>query len=139
MARGGGVKLIKLFTVIAVCVMVTACSSTRDPVPTVAPQITLPEHGTSLQAYGLTHDPASLVWLPESTTVTYSADQANLLIVSGPVAQAQQVENYLSETLPGLGWTITSQVEGALLFDSGIWQGAYVVGDESWALTVRND
>jgi hypothetical protein len=88
---------------------------------------------------GLTHGPGDSIWLPDGTELTYLADQPNALIVTGTLAQADAVQRYLSQTLPGLGWTITDQADGGILFQRGEWHGAYAVGHDSWALTVRDD
>jgi hypothetical protein len=80
-----------------------------------------------------------MIWIPDHVTLTYTADQGNLLIVTGIISEAKDIEAYLRGTLPGLGWEITSESSGALMFSNEVWHGAYVEGDQSWALTVRND
>ncbi|MDR0285147.1 MAG: hypothetical protein LBI33_09700 [Propionibacteriaceae bacterium] len=92
----------------------------------------------SLADLGYTHTPANRIWLP-AVALTYTADQPNALIAVGGVAQAGAVEDCLRTTLPSLGWTITADAPGALLFEDAEWHGAYVVGTDTWALTVRND
>ena len=107
--------------------------------PTLPPILATPTSGRSLAALGYTHEPADRIWLPFGVTVTYTADQPNTLIAVGEGSEATTVELYLRETLPGLGWTITDQAAGGLLFEMPPWQGAYAQGTDTWALTVRND
>lgn len=123
----------------ACCMALSACSSAPIDYPGPTPQVTTPAQGASLSGWGLTHEPAERIWLPSGTTLTYTADQPNLLIAVGVLAEAEEVEYYLRQSLPGLGWEITSEAEGAVMFASGAWHGAYVRGEDSWALTVRND
>jgi len=101
--------------------------------------VVTPGQGQSLSALGFKNGPADLIWLPGGVQVGYGADQPNALIVTGNTAQAAQVEEFLRQTLPGLGWQITDDAPGGLLFEQGQWQGAYALGGDSWALTVRND
>ena len=123
------------------CLMLAGCSVTIPPEesPSVTTPVITPSQGRPLERWGFTHHPASLVWLPSGTTLTYTADQPNLLIAVGSISQAPGVEAYLRETLPGLGWEITSETDGAVIFVGMGWQGAYVQGVDYWALTVRND
>ena len=125
------------------CLLLAGCSAasngtfgTAQP-PT--PAVVTPSSGRSLADVGFENGAAPLVWLPVGTQVTYTADQPNLLIVTGTSSQASQVEEYLRQTLPGLGWRITAEADGGLMFEQGEWHGAYALGTDSWALTVRND
>ena len=130
---------------VAGCFLLAGCSiasTGTGETPTgseVAPVISTPSSGRSLSNLGFTNGAAPLVWLPTGIQVTYTADQPNLLIVTGVAAQAAQVEAYLRQTLPGLGWHITAEADGGLMFDQAEWHGAYVLGEDTWALTVRND
>ena len=126
------------------CLVFSSCAagyseypSTVDPSTPASTKI--PSSGESLASIGFTHEPASQIWLPTRIRLTYAADQENLLIVTGTMSEASVVEAYLKETLPGLGWEITSESDGALMFTQDSWHGAYVEGDQSWALTIRND
>jgi len=122
------------------CLLLAGCSSTTIIIEeTPSPVISTPAQGRSLSDVGFTHEPAELLWLPTGIRLTYTADRPNLLTVTGLSTQADQVEEYLRQNLPLLGWRITADADGGLLFEQGEWQGAYVVGEDSWALTVRND
>ena len=135
------VKTVLLLLLVLCCVALAGCSQAVTSAPGSSPTPTLvqPTTGSSLAQVGLTHDPASRIWLPSGTTLTYTADQPNLLIAVGTLAQADQVQSYLRQTLPGLGWQIDQDAPGGLLFHDGQWHGAYALGTTSWALTVRND
>ena len=133
----------KAILVAAGCLLLAGCSAastgtfgTAQP-PT--PAVVTPSSGRSLSDVGFTNGAARLVWLPVGTEVTYTADQPNLLIVTGDSSQASNVEDYLRQTLPGLGWRITAEADGGLMFTQAEWHGAYALGTDTWALTVRND
>ncbi len=128
------------------CLLLTGCASAPDPAdtgsaagPTVPTATALPSEGRSLADRGLSVEVARLIWLPSDARLTYTAEQPNLVIVTGPADQAGQVQDYLSRNLPGLGWRITAEDSGGLLFDQGQWRGAYALGQTEWALTVRDD
>jgi len=110
-------------------------STIQEPTP----QVSTPSQGSSLATVGITNSMAERVWLPAGTELTYTADQPNLLIAIGVLGQADQVQDYLRQTLPGLGWTITADEPGGLIFEQSDWHGGYAVGADSWALTVRDD
>ena len=121
--------------------LLAGCAAGQSGLATSAPPPTptTPDQGQSLSALGFTNGPAELIWLPRDVRITYGADQPNALIASGDAAQGPLVEDFLRLTLPGLGWRITADADGGLLFQQGEWQGAYALGGDSWALTVRND
>ena len=138
--KGVRVEINKRILILAGCLMLTGCSAASTEVsPSPTPVIATPSQGRSLTDAGFTNGAASLVWLPTGILLTYTADQPNLLIVTGDSSQASQVEDYLRANLPRLGWQITAEADGGLLFDQGEWHGAYALGQDSWALTVRND
>jgi len=131
-------------TMVAGLALVTlaGCAAAVPPTPSptpVASAIVTPDQGQSLAALGFTNGPAALIWLPTGVQLTYTADQPNALIAAGDSSQAGAVQDYLRQTLPGLGWQITADADGGLMFQQGNWQGAYALGTDSWALTVRDD
>ena len=121
--------------------LLTGCSAAVDlePLEPTAVEVVTPGQGRSLASLGFECPVAESVWLPGGTVLTYTADQPNVVIVAGQAEQAESVQEYLRETLPGLGWRITSESEGGLLFENDEWHGAYALGEDSWALTARND
>ncbi len=131
--------------IVAALVALGGCSASpagggqSSPVPVPVPATATPAQGRSLAQLGLTEGPSDLIWLPDQVLVTYQAQQPNLLIVSGGIAQADLVEDYLRSTLPALGWRITADAPGGLLFEQGAWHGGFAAGDQDWALTVRDD
>jgi len=130
-----------MIVIVVACLLLAGCSATsvevgQSPTPRI---VTTPSTGESLASLGFENGCASMVWLPSGTQLTYTADQPNLVIVAGQTSQAPQVEEYLRRTLPMLGWTITASGDGGLMFTQGEWHGAYALGGDSWALTVRND
>ncbi|MCL2736206.1 MAG: hypothetical protein FWD75_06195 [Propionibacteriaceae bacterium] len=133
-------KVRRALCAVVVCLGMAGCSAVPvgiQDTPSVA--VVTPQEGQSLAQRGFTHPPADQIWLPSSTILTYTADQPNLLIGVGPADQSDTVQEFLRETLPGLGWQITADAPGGLLFERGAWHGAYALGDTSWALTVRDD
>ncbi|MDR2896746.1 MAG: hypothetical protein LBV30_08900 [Propionibacteriaceae bacterium] len=80
-----------------------------------------------------------LIWLPQGVRSTVDADQPNLVIVSGLADQSSQVLAFLELSLPDLGWRISDRSPEALMFEQAPWQGAFVIVDDQWALTARND
>jgi len=132
--------LLAWLAVVALAGGVAGCSAAAGQAgSTPSPSVSVPDHGRSLAGLGLTNGPGDDIWLPAGVTLTYTADQPNLLIVVGPSAQASVVQAYLVQTLPGLGWTITGNAPGGVTFQNGVWRGAYALGTDSWALTVRDD
>ena len=136
-------EISKRILALAGCLLLAGCTTAPTPVTTPeatpTPVIATPSSGRALSDVGFANGAAYLVWLPTGISLTYTADQPNLLIVTGNASQASEVENYLRQTLPGLGWQITADAAGGLMFDQGEWHGAYALGQDSWALTVRND
>jgi len=118
----------------------SAAVGSYGPTPAATPSVLVtPATGRSLASAGFTNPIAQQLWLPIGTTLTLTADQPNLVTVVGELDQADGVQAYLAQTLPGLGWTITAQGDGGLVFEQGVWQGGYARGSDNWALTVRND
>ncbi|MCL1907378.1 MAG: hypothetical protein FWG08_05635 [Propionibacteriaceae bacterium] len=123
--------------VASVCLAGCGAQDWKQQSPIV--EVTYPDEGQSVEQWEV-NNPATLeIWLPDHITLTYTAHQENLLIIVGIIDEAEVVEEYLQSSLPGLGWTITAQGAGGLMFDYGDWQGGFAVGNTSWALTVRND
>lgn len=122
------------------CLALAGCSAGGiSPEPTPTPVVVTPDTGGPLTGRGYHNYPAGLVWLPDGVSLTYTADQPNVLIAMGPIGEARAVQDYLTATLPGLGWRITATADDALMFTQGQWRGAFVRGVDSWALTVRDD
>jgi hypothetical protein len=111
----------------------------QQAVPSPTPSIATPSQGQSLADLGWTNSVAELIWLPPGIQFIRQADQPNALIVTGSVSQGSTVQAYLRQTLEPLGWTITADAPGALMFEQGRWQGAYAEGLTTWGLTVRDD
>jgi hypothetical protein len=124
---------------LAGALVLAGCAAAPVEVPSWPPVTAPARGGQAVADLGLTTPVAAWIWLPDNLVLTHTADQPNLLIVAGPADQAGLVEDYLRATLPGLGWTITADAPGALLFERAPWHGAYALGDDSWALTARND
>lgn len=118
----------------AAATVVGSATATASPTALVTPTT-----GRSLASAGFTNAIAQRLWLPTGTVLTLTADQPNLVTVVGDLDQADTVQAYLAQTLPGLGWTITARGDGGLVFTQGVWQGGYARGSTNWALTVRDD
>lgn len=133
------IPFLSLAMVVCVSLLISGCGAADISIPTPTVIVVTPSQGQSLKHFGYTYDPADLIWLPTDTQLTYAANQPNTLIAVGYASQASEVQTYLTQVLPGLGWKITAESDGALLFEQGEWQGGYALGDNDWALTVRND
>ncbi|MDR1212532.1 MAG: hypothetical protein LBK54_00265 [Propionibacteriaceae bacterium] len=110
------------------------------PVPSdsaVAPSPALP--GVCLDRLGFEQGPIERLCLPVGVELTYRYGAARTLIVIGPEAFGPTVLEYFVATLPGLGWRLTGQSATALTFEDDVWQGAFVIGDGVWGLTVRSE
>ncbi|MDR0784112.1 MAG: hypothetical protein LBE83_10210 [Propionibacteriaceae bacterium] len=130
----------RLALVVVGCLALVGCSAAWDGYdPPEPPTLTTPSTGASLAGLGFTNAIGEAIWLPTGVLITFFADQPNLVIAAGVIEEAELVEDYLRVTLPGLGWEITADAPGGLLFTKDDWQGAYAVGADNWALTVRND
>ena len=136
-------RLRRVLSGLVVCWLLAGCAAgpgTLVGPPEVESSVpATPARGQSLSALGFNNGPADLIWLPSGVRVAHVADQPNALIVIGGAAEGPQIQDYLRQTLPGLGWQITADAPGGLLFQQAEWQGAYALGAGSWALTVRND
>lgn len=139
MRKGGTVAIRKAVLALVGCLALAGCSAANFGTEIPTPTVIIPSQGQSLSEAGFTNGPGDLVWLPQGIRLEYAADQPNLLIAVGDSSQAPEVEDYLRQTLPGLGWRITADAGGGLMFEQGEWHGAYALGTDSWALTVRND
>jgi hypothetical protein len=128
--------LLAIASAVALGGCAAAAPDAIDPSPTT---VVSPAGGVALASLGFTHEPAERVWLPADVDVTAFVDQPNALVVTGDGSDAAQVEDFLAETLPDTGWTVTAEGEGGLIFESGEWNGAFAAGEDTWGLTVRND
>ena len=133
-------RIERILVAVGAGLLLAGCAGAVDfPEPSATPLLVTPSTGRPLTDFGYIHAPAGLIWLPAQTRLTYQADQANTLIAVGQAWQADETQAYLSQVLPGLGWRITAEADGAMMFEQGEWHGGYALGVDTWALTVRND
>ncbi|GAA1389313.1 hypothetical protein [Luteococcus peritonei] len=127
--------------------LVAGCSSapeasTNTTAPTPATTFSLPAGATTLREMMLVNGPSSLV-LPGDVSTTSRIDQPNVVTLTFPVGQGEQLAEWLTSTLPANGWSVDAARETSMLFhdddvDGEPWQGAFTCSRTSCALTLRN-
>lgn len=114
-----------------------AGSSSGSPAP-VAPvaSASLPAGGALLTDAGITHGPAGFS-VPAGLVVDKVIDQSNVVTLIMDDTQGARLEAYLRANLAAMGFQITGDVPGSLLFAAPGWEGAYTSGGGIAGLTLR--
>lgn len=104
--------------------------------PSLPAGVSIPANGWSLRNMGVVNGPAALS-VPAGSQFAVRADtsQEVTLVFAAPAAAA--VADYLRTALPGTGFTITADRDGAMTFAGYGWTGTYLVTGDLCALTVR--
>lgn len=117
-----------------------ACSAAQ-PAPTPAPsssaaEASTPADGVTLRDLGFRNAPEGFS-VPKGLSVEQVVDQPNVVTIvsSGPVAH--EIAPYLRANLAGMGFTLTGDAEGSLVFHDSVWDGALTSANELVGLTLR--
>lgn len=121
---------------------VAGCSSA--PMPTPAPTMTVsapaeaPADGVLLSDLGFVNAPEGFS-IPRGADIEQEVDSANNVTVVLAAPAGDEVADYLRRNLPAMGFTITADANGSLLFESALHDGAFTVTGELSALSLRTD
>lgn len=121
---------------------VAGCSSA--PVPTPSPSTTVsvpaeaPADGVLLSDLGFVNSPPGFS-IPRGADIEQEVDSANNVTVVLTAPAGDEVADYLRRNLPAMGFTITADANGSLLFESAVHDGAFTVTGELAALSLRTD
>lgn len=121
---------------------VAGCSSA--PMPTPAPSMTVsapaeaPADGVLLSDLGFVNAPEGFS-IPRGADIEQEVDSANNVTVVLAAPAGDEVADYLRRNLPAMGFTITADANGSLLFESAVHDGAFTVTGELSALSLRTD
>lgn len=121
---------------------VAGCSTA--PTPTPAPSMTVsapaeaPADGVLLSDLGFVNAPPGFS-IPRGADIEQEVDSANNVTVVLAAPAGDEVADYLRRNLPAMGFTITADANGSLLFESAVHDGAFTVTGELSALSLRTD
>lgn len=124
-------------------VAVAGCSATPTP-PTPTPPVTVsatteaPAGGVLLSDLGFTNAPAGFS-IPQEAEIKERVDSGNNITVVLHYPIGVEVADYLRRHLPAMGFTITADAGGSLLFESAVHDGAFTMTGELSALSLRTD
>lgn len=126
----GGVKsslLVALCATTLACVALAGCSAAPEafaPTPGASAVATPGPDARSLRELGLRNGPEAF-WLPREVTVRERIDQPNVVTLSFDASEGPALARYLSEHLAEMGWDVTADRNGSLLFTTDDWRGAF--------------
>ena len=121
---------------------VAGCSAAPGPAP--SPSVTLeaptqaPPDGVLLSDLGFTNAPPGFS-VPRDAVIEERVDSANNITVVLSAPPGEDVAAYLRRHLPAMGFTITADAGGSLLFESAVHDGAFTLTDGLSALSLRTD
>ncbi|VEP39390.1 hypothetical protein TLA_TLA_00798 [Tessaracoccus lapidicaptus] len=131
-----------MFLGLAALLAVTGCAaapaSTPGPNPAPAAAATAPAGGVLLTDLGFTHAPAGFS-LPRTVVIDEAINAGNNVTVVLTQPSGAEVADYLRRHLDAMGFTITADGGGSLLFESATHDGAFTVTDGLAALSLRTD
>lgn len=123
---------------------VSGCSSAPVPTPSPTPSVTVsapsgaPADGVLLSDLGFVNAPAGFS-IPRGAVIEEQVDSGNNITVVLSAPSGDDVAAYLRRNLPAMGFTITADAGGSLLFESAVHDGAFTVTDALSALSLRTD
>lgn len=108
--------------------LLAGCSSVPNfdppntPPPTTVP---VPADGMSLRELGVKYGPVDAVVIPRQHELRLLTSQINVVNLVFTAPDAQALAEWFRTTLPGAGWEITTDNNGALLFTGYGWDGSF--------------
>lgn len=121
----------------------TGCSAAASPsepeasAPAVSATVA-PDDGVLLSALGFTYAPAGFS-IPRDAVVSERIDASNNVTVVLAQPDGAEIADYLRTNLPGMGFEVTADGDGSLLFESPTHSGAFTSTDTLSALSLRTD
>lgn len=128
----------RVVTAIALGLAFAGCSSPQPVEPAASFSFQLPSDGVLAEQAGIENAPDGFS-LPKGLTVSDLVDQPNVVTFITDVENAQKLEQYLINNLDKMGFTITGQAPGSLVFERDGWQGAFTTSDEIAGFTLRKN
>lgn len=134
--------LVLSLTVLTALTVAGCNGSASAPGPPVPPATRLAAPasvpgGVSLAALGFRYGPADRVWLPNTVIIRTRVDQENVVTVVLDEPAGDTVAAFLRAHLPAGGFTITTDANGALIFNDPDWAGSFMSNERLCALTLR--
>ena len=122
---------------------VAGCSAPQlspSPTPSVTAGVLTeaPADGVLLSEIGFRHAPAGFS-IPRDAEIEERVDSGNNITVVLSSPTGDEVADYLRRNLPAMGFTVTADAGGSLLFESAVHDGAFTVTGELSALSLRTD
>lgn len=132
----------RICAALAAVVALAGCSAVpQEPTPTrsgAPAAASAPDGGVLLSDLGFRHAPPGFS-LPATSVLTETVDAANNVTAVLSQPSAEDVAGYLRAHLPAMGFDITADEGGSLLFQSATHQGAFTSADGVSAVTLRTD
>ncbi|GAA2179119.1 hypothetical protein GCM10009785_04520 [Brooklawnia cerclae] len=133
------VALIVLVGTLAGCGTASGAGSSSAPSTSAAvASASLPAGGTLLADAGIEHGPDGFS-VPTGLVTEQVIDQSNVVTLVVDEEQGAILEAYLRQNLTAMGFEITGDVTGSLLFAAPGWEGAYTSGGGVAGMTLRRD
>lgn len=108
------------------------------PAPAITVAASIPADGVALRALGYRFAPDDFS-VPSSSIITQRVDQQNTVVAVFTAPGGLDIAQYLRDTLPAQGWTITADDNNSLLFERGEVRGAFTVTGAFAGLSLRWD
>lgn len=126
---------------VVAALLLAGCAAGPAPSPSPATATSAsyaaPAGTVTLRDLGWRNGPAARVVLPAGVVVTRRIDQPNVVSAFGRGADGEAVSRALAGSLPGMGWTVTAQGGGSIVFSDDRHDGTYTASAEVWGLTIR--
>lgn len=128
----------RVVAAIAIGLTLAGCAPSQPLEPAASVSYQLPEGGVPAKQAGIENAPEGFS-LPEGLAISDLVDQPNVVTFVTDVENAQKLEQYLINNLNKMGFTITGQAPGSLVFECEGWQGAFTTSDEIAGFTLRKN
>lgn len=133
--------LVAVKRLLLACVLLAGCAP-PEPMMTPAPRV---EHTAPAPAgerlLSLQFAPTGFT-IPERATTAEIIDQVNNVTIVFATENGREgaaIAEFYRRRLPGMGFEITADGGGSMLFSDEHWQGAFTVGDSVAAISFRTD
>lgn len=135
-----GVNRIALALACALALTGCTASQATTPAPsaTAVAVASAPPDGVLLSDLGFTNAPPGFS-LPAGAAVEQRIDSPNNVTVMLTSPGAPEIIAYLRRELPAMGFTVTADANGSLLFESAGHDGAFTATGDLAALSLRTD
>ncbi|MDO5498625.1 MAG: hypothetical protein Q4F67_02975 [Propionibacteriaceae bacterium] len=99
----------------------------------------VPAGGVSLAQLGFQHGPASALTLPAEVRIGLRVDQPNMVTMTFVAPEGPVIGDWLRTHVGEGGFRVTADAAGGLVFEGYAWEGAFTVGEQGSALTLRRE